>query len=319
MAKIAYLILAHQNPRHLGRLIGRLSSPSVAFFIHVDKKSPVDAFTYIRGENVHFMRRRKAVHWGDFSIVEATVLLLRAALAHEPRLERFVLLSGADYPLRSTGYIDDFFDQHREAEFMSLVPMPSEEQHKPLSWLTRYKPRPGAPNVNVLIRKALVRCGAIPKERDFRARLQDLVPYGGSTWWALSRRACEYIMDFIEHKPEVVRFFRHTHCPDETLFHTVLGNSEFLHRILPEVTYADWTAGGASPALISERHLDRFSPARRGRSGVGARSGEALFARKFSDESTEIAERLRKLIEDGEPVVAERYGGSRAQFMIGPG
>ncbi len=309
MAKIAYLILAHENPKHLGRLIERLSSPSAACFVHVDKKSPAGAFTHVRGENVHFTRKRKAVHWGDYSIVEATVLLLRAALAYEPRLERFVLLSGADYPLRSTDYIDEFFDQHRDAEFMTLVPMPSEEQHKPLSWLTRYKPRPGSHNVNVLVRKALVRCGAIPRERDFRARLQDLVPYGGSTWWALSRRACEYILDFIEQKPEVVKFFKHTHCPDEMLFHTVLGNSEFQHRILPEVTYADWTAGGASPALISERHLDSFSPARRARSGVGEGSGEALFARKFSDESTEIAERLRELIEDGEPVAAERYGG----------
>ena len=309
MAKIAYLILAHENPKHLGRLIERLSSPSVAFFIHVDRKSSADAFTHIRGENVHFLRRRVTVHWGDFSIVEATVLLLRASLAHEPRLERFVLLSGADYPLRSTDYIDEFFNGHRDAEFMSLVPMPSEEQHKPLSRLTRSKPRPGAHNVNILIRKALVRCGAIPRERDYRARLQDMVPYGGSTWWALTRRACEYIMEFVEQRPEVVRFYRHTHCPDEMLFHTVLGNSEFLHRILPEVTYADWTAGGPSPALISERHLDSFSPARRGRSGVGARSGEALFARKFSDETTEIAERLRELIEDGEPVAAERYGG----------
>ena len=49
----------------------------VEFFIHLDRKSPADAFTRIRGENVHFMRRRKAVHWGDFSIVQATVIGMR--------------------------------------------------------------------------------------------------------------------------------------------------------------------------------------------------------------------------------------------------
>ena len=305
MARIAYLVLAHDNPRHLGRLIERLSSPSAVCFIHVDRKSSADAFAHIGGGNVHFTRRRVAVHWGDFSIVEATLLLMRAALAHESRPSRFVLISGADYPLRSPDYIEEFFDRHGDDEFMHLVPMPSAQEGKPISRLTAYKARPGVAKINGLVRNALVRVGVVSRERDYRAHLRDLAPYGGSAWWALSREACEHVVRFCDRERRVVRFFKHTHAPDETLFHTILGNSAFRHRVRREVTYADWTAGGPSPAPISEHHLERFRSARSIRAGSASDGVEALFARKFSDESTEIAERLRQLIDGREARTAK--------------
>ena len=300
MAKIAYLILAHENPRHLGRLIDTLSSPAVVFFVHIDKKSPVEAFVDIRGENIHFTRKRVTVHWGDFSIVEATILLLRAALAHAPGLQRFVLISGADFPLRSAAQIESFFDDHVDAEFMHMVPMPSEHEGKPISRLTTYKARPGFMKINWLIRNALVRMGAVPRERDYRAHLRNLVPYGGSQWWALSREACEYMLAFVDRERRVVRFFEHTHCPDESFFQTVLGNSAFKSRVRREVTYADWTAGGRSPALFSERHIERLRATGSARPGDAPGAEELLFARKFSDESAGIVERLRQWIGNGD-------------------
>ena len=303
MANIAYLILAHEHPKHLGKLIDRLTSTAAVFFIHLDKKSPAAAFRHIRGENIHFTSKRKTVHWGDFSIVEATLLLLRAALAHPSRPQRFVLLSGADYPLHSAAYIEAFFERHGDTEYMGLTPMPSDEEDKPISRLTTYKARPGAAKINWLVRRALVRFGAIPKERDYRAHLKGITPYGGSMWWALSREACEYMLEFIDRERRMVRFFKHTHCPDESFFHTILGNSAYKNHMLREVTYADWTAGGRSPALFSEAHLERFREARGFSTSGGADAVPALFARKFSDESTEIAERLRQLIESGAPQI----------------
>jgi len=283
LARIAYLVLAHENPKHLARLVGSLSSESSAIFVHIDRKSPADAFTGIRGEHVHFARRRVAVHWGDFSIVEATLELMRTALAYEPRLERFVLISGADYPLRPAAEIEAFFDRHLDAEFMHLIPMPSEAEHKPISRLTTYKRRPGAARIAWLMRAALVRMGAVRRERDYRAHLRDLAPYGGSQWWALSREACEYILGFVARERQIVRFFRNTHCPDESFFQTILGNSDFRARTRRELTYTDWSAGGRSPALISAEHVDRLRA-----------SGEHLFARKFTDDSGDVVARLER-------------------------
>ena len=44
MVRIAYLILAHDRPAHLERLVQRLTAPGVAFFVHIDAKADQDAF-----------------------------------------------------------------------------------------------------------------------------------------------------------------------------------------------------------------------------------------------------------------------------------
>lgn len=36
--RIAYIILAHNYPEQLGRLISKLNKDDVSFFIHIDKK-----------------------------------------------------------------------------------------------------------------------------------------------------------------------------------------------------------------------------------------------------------------------------------------
>ena len=82
--KIAYLILAHNTPNHLRRLISALSTPSCAFFIHLDQKSSMEPFAGLAADNVHFTRERVPVYWGDFSQVEAILVLLRDAFA-DPR------------------------------------------------------------------------------------------------------------------------------------------------------------------------------------------------------------------------------------------
>ena len=66
--KIAYLILAHKNPRHLQRLINALQYDNTAFFIHVDAKvNNLDEFKLFKSfDNVYFIKRRVDVQWGAF-------------------------------------------------------------------------------------------------------------------------------------------------------------------------------------------------------------------------------------------------------------
>ena len=79
--RIAYLILAHNTPNHLARLVRALDSPNVDFFIHVDRKSDISRFRdRLSQPNVAFLKDRIAVYWGDFSDVEATVRLIKEAL-----------------------------------------------------------------------------------------------------------------------------------------------------------------------------------------------------------------------------------------------
>jgi hypothetical protein len=81
---IAYLLLAHGNPAHLQRLIARLRSDGTAFFIHVDKKADQRLFAHLKADDVTLLPAPVAVHWGDFSQVEAILLLMKTALAAGP-------------------------------------------------------------------------------------------------------------------------------------------------------------------------------------------------------------------------------------------
>jgi hypothetical protein len=299
--KIAYLIVAHNNPMHLLRLIRALSSSSSSFFVHIDRKSNLDDFTNINGDNVYISQERIPDYWVDFSQVEATLVLLRMALADQRRFDYFVLLSGTDYPLRSVPYIESFFERNEGKEFMNIVPMPCEAVGKPISRLTTYFPRPGYPISKIVkfVRQQLVKIGALPIERDYKSYLRNLVPYAGSAWWALSREACEYIQSFVANERRVVNFFKNTGCPDESFFQTILGNSPYKARIQTNLTYTDWSDGGDSPAYIAEKHTEFFesTPSVTMESAFGV--GEALFARKFSDQAGHIVARIDRLIREG--------------------
>ncbi|HEV2146718.1 MAG TPA: beta-1,6-N-acetylglucosaminyltransferase [Longimicrobiaceae bacterium] len=290
--KIAYLVLAHDNPKHLERLAGALSSRSSAVFVHIDRRSSLDRFSNLPRDSVHVSRERIPVYWGDFSQVDAILLLLRSALSARDRFDYFVLLSGTDYPLQPAAYIESFFERNRGREFMNIVRMPCEAAGKPISRLTTYRPRPDASRVTRFGRKLLVRTGVIPARRDYEPHLRGLAPYAGSTWWALSRDACTYILSFADTERRVVEFFEHTVCPDESFFQTILGNSPFRERIERNLTYADWSAGGDSPAYLTEQHLELFEASAHVTLDDVYGVGEALFARKFRDEAADLVVRL---------------------------
>lgn len=106
--KIAYLVFAYQNPQLLKRTIDRLSFENCTFFIHIDKKYDIDAFSPIRAANVVFSDRRIPVYWAEYSGVQAILLLLRQAMNDPQHYDYFILLSGSEYPLRSCRYIRRF-------------------------------------------------------------------------------------------------------------------------------------------------------------------------------------------------------------------
>jgi hypothetical protein len=215
-----------------------------------------------------------------------------------------VLLSGADYPLRPCSEIEDFLIRHPRAEFMNMVEMPSVAKSKPISRLTTYRRRPGLPGlIAAATRKGLVMVGVIPKARNYRRVLGEIRPFAGSQWWALTRSACEYILEFARRRPDVMRFFENTHCPDEMVFQTIIGNSPFAARVRRNITYTDWSAGGPSPGSITARHIAMFQanlPMMMDDEDYG--SGMALFCRKVTDMA--VADQFDALLSEAQHAAA---------------
>jgi hypothetical protein len=293
--KIAYLILTHRNPKLLKRVIQVLSSESSAFFVHIDLKADIRQFSGIGGDNVFISEPRIPVYWAEFSNIEAELQLIRQALDSPIDCDYFVFMQGSDYPLRSRAYIQRFLERSRGCEFMSMVRMPA--PGFPLSKINTLRFTSDKP-VRRFASRALAKFGLA--QRDYRKHLGSLDPYAGDACWTLSRDACQYIVEFAADNPHVGSYFRDTYVPEESFFHTILGNSRFRSRTRRSLLYRDWPVPGHHPALLSELHLAFFE--RQAKVWVEDQfgSGEALFARKFSDDRLDLVERIDEMIDQKE-------------------
>jgi Core-2/I-Branching enzyme len=291
--KIAYLILAHTNPRLIKKAVECLSCEDVSFFIHIDAKIPVNRFDSIRGKNVFFVDKRIAVYWGEFSQTEAIFLLIQQALAAPQGYDYLVLLSGSDFPLRSGRHIRSFLERNQGGEFITMFKLPAPGM--PISRLNTVR-FPSTRPVLRFVFRALAKFGLA--QRDYRRYLGDLQPYSGHTWWALSRESCEYIIEFREKHSEVAAFFENTFASDEMLIHTILGNSRFRSRIRRHLVYEDWPAEGPRrhPKMITAEHVDLFESQDEVVAPDLHGPGEMLFARKFSDDDLHLVERVEQMI-----------------------
>jgi hypothetical protein len=289
--KIAYLMLVHSNPQVQKRAIETLSCDGCGFFIHVDAKSDIRQFSGIGGEHVTFIEPRIPVYWGEYSQVHATMLLIRQALRHSANYDYLVLLQGADYPLQSGRYIREFFAANRGAEFLSMVKIPSPGY--PLTKINKLE----YPAERLLLQFAARAAGKVGlAQRDYRKHLVGLQAYAGDASWILSTEACRYIVEFAAQNPHVEQYFQNTESSDEMFFHTILGNSPFRLRMKRSLLYRDYPPTLSHPALLTEKHVQFFASQKKVLVEDEWGPGELLFARKFSDQTLHVIDRMDEMI-----------------------
>lgn len=276
--KIAYLILAHDNPKHLYRLVQSLRHENAVIFIHIDRKSNIEDFAASKiFPEVVFISERVKVYWGGFSMIKATLNLLSAAFSHH-RFDCFQLLSNSDYPVKSNAFIMAALTRSN-AQHIECMKMPL--SHKPLSRLENFTLEGGRNKhgLKAKLIRAINRCLAAfarQHKRNYKKHLGDLQLYGGSQWWILTHACVKYILDFLQKHPSYLKAFHYSFCPDEIFFQTIVMNSPFRTNVKDSLTYADWTRPeykpqDSPPAEIEEHHLE-----------VIKEKKHILFARKFS-------------------------------------
>src|SRR5258707_1643188 len=181
--------------------------------------------------------------------------------------------------------LEAYFRQYRGSEFINMVAMPSEAASKPLSRLTDYKSRPGIiGKLTAQVRRVLAKAGIISRARDYKTYLGGLTPYGGSTWWALTRDACAYIQNFVARNPRILKFFAHNLLSDEMFFQAILANSPFKNKARRNLTYTEWSHGDdPHPSNIEMRHVELIRSEKVLRVNDVYGQGELLFVRKVID------------------------------------
>lgn len=283
----AVVVLAHDKPRQLRRLIDALDVP---IFLHIDANTPEilhGAMTEGLPSRVRILPRLRA-GWGAFALVEAELSGYRAALA-ETTAEHVVLLSGADYPLASTADIAAELAAHPGRSFVSFHDFPQ----------LRWGLMGGYDRFIFWHRPWRGRRLWIPVPRPWP---RDLRPSGGSQSKILARPHIERLLDVLDRRPDILRFFRSVWIPDETLIASILSSPKLCPGWAEERTgsshrfYIDWPGARAkNPAWLTDADLPALLAAAR------SRDEPALFARKFSDDSSFLTARIDEELRTGDP------------------
>ncbi len=280
--KQVFLIAAHKDPAQLNALVERLRDEDFLIYVHLDAKGAIEP------ADVHpaaqLVARRVAVHWGCFSQVEATLNSLEQIVAEVPEFDKVLFLSAQDFPLLSNAALKSALAALQRHELLDTAPIGRGPGQWAAAYRYQYFYRQDAGRALrlacSLANRAMRACG-------LRRRMPGgLQPHGGSSWWALSRDCVRDVLARVRREPGLLRFFRSVSCADELFFQTLVMNSRFRERVLPEnFRYVQWPQRGArNPKILDEHDFERIA------------ASKAHFCRKIdSRASAALLQRLEAL------------------------
>jgi len=118
MAKIAYILLCHKDPEGIIAQAQRLTAAGDFISIHFDARAKREDYEKIRAAlsangSVTFAARRLKCGWGGWSLVDASLEAVKAAVEAFPRATHFYMLSGDCMPIafldrEELDYIESF-------------------------------------------------------------------------------------------------------------------------------------------------------------------------------------------------------------------
>jgi hypothetical protein len=311
MAKIAFILLCHKDPDAIIQQAQQLTAVGDFIAIHFDARAPLEAFEKIRtsladNPNVAFAKKRIKCGWGEWSLVQATLYAVKAAVDAFPRATHFYMVSGDCMAIKSAKYAHKFLDDNDVDYVESFDYFESE-------WI-----KAGFKEERLIYRHFF-------NERTQKRRFYwsfwfqrkfgitrevptDLQVMIGSQWWVLRRRTIEWILDFTKKRKDVMRFFKTTWIPDETFFQTIVRHlvpgNEIQTRTMTFLMFTDY----GMPVTFYNDHYDLLL------------SQDSLFARKISPEAKELKERLGKLYASGrDDFKISNEGRGLFKFLTGRG
>lgn len=233
--KIAYLILVHEDPMFVERLSRRLTNNSNNHcFIHADAKTRNfdDLIKASSDAKIHWIANRIPVYWGGYSIVLATLSLLEESIRY--RFDRYVIFHGGVYPLFDNEYITAFFETNNNVEFINAVDESTGKRKDGFRYATKnYLDRPNVikrikNKMNIIYWNSMLP----QKDADCMVEYDGIKHhiYRGWGHFAITHELAEYIISFSNKHPEYNQFFKYVYVPDESYFHTIVYNSEFIKR-----------------------------------------------------------------------------------------
>lgn len=262
-----YVILAHNSPESLKRLILRLSQKKSYFVIHIDKSIDIAPFINITKdiERCHYTNKRYVTHWGSFALVEATLQAFEYTRTILRKRQRIILLSGADYPIKSTVFIDKYLESHKDTIFINYEEIPLKRWYN----------------------------GGILRFPAYSEIKKEINIYGGSQWFSIPPKALTILFRFLNYNPSFLEYFRHVSIPDESFFQTLFlncGHPYILNNLRNHnLHHIKWDYPYLHPRIFTAKYFNQL------------KKSKSLFSRKFNPkESDEILSKLDLIIKSTE-------------------
>ena len=311
MAQIAYILLCHKDVASIIAQARQLTAMGDVMAIHFDARAPQADYDQLcdalaDNPNVVLPRKRVKCGWGEWSLVNATLKAIEAAVEAFPRATHFQMISGDCMPIKTGEYIRSYLDEHdvdyiESNDFFESNWIKTGFKEERLIYRHWFNERGQAKlfygSYNLQKRLKLTR--SIPG---------DLNMMIGSQWWCLRRRTIEAILDFAAARRDVIRFFRTTWIPDETFFQTLVRHlvpeTEIENRALTFLMFSDY----GMPVSFYNDHYDMLL------------AQEYLFARKISPEAHQLKSRLGTLYtQSGVDFRVSNEGRRLYEFLTGQG
>ena len=311
MAKIAFILLCHKDPEAVIQQAKQFTAVGDYISIHFDARAPLAHFEKIKkalygNPNVVFAKKRIKCGWGEWSLVQATLHAVEAAVEAFPRATHFYMVSGDCMSIKSAKYAHAFLDADDVDYIESFDFFESdwiktgfkEERLIYRHWFNERTRKWWFYNSFWAQRR-------LGLTREIPSDMQIMI---GSQWWCLRRRTVEWVLNFTRDRKDVMRFFKTTWIPDETFFQTVVRHvvpsDEIRNRTLTFLMFTDY----GMPVTFYNDHYDLLL------------AQDGLFARKISTEATELKARLGTLYASGrDDFKISNKGRNLFQFLTGRG
>jgi hypothetical protein len=286
MARIAFVLLCHKDAEAVARQVGHLTAAGDRVAVHFDGRAPQAEYarlrTALKGDpGVVFAARRVKCAWGGWSLVQATLEALRAALRAFPEATHFYMISGDCAPIKTAEHAHAFLEKSAADHIESV-------DFHTSGWIKTGMREERLIYRHVFNERSHKRLFYASLELQKRLGLRrappaDLEMMIGSQWWCLRRSTVEKVMDFCARRRDVMRFFRTTWIPDETFFQTLVRHlvpgTEIRARPPTFLMFTDY----GMPAVFYNDHHDLLL------------AQDYLFARKISPDAHDLKARLGAL------------------------
>ena len=220
--KHVYLIMAHNEPYILERLLKLIDYKDNDIFLHIDKKASnlkkEEISNWVKESNLYFVPRMD-LRWGTNSQINCTLNLLELAVNHK-HYDYYHLISGVDLPLKSQKEIHDFFKKNSGKEFIHFYRHDAIDERR-LERVKYYHLFNGNLRSKSRIKKLIsskLYYNTLKIEKMLKVnRVKNKKYMFGANWFSITDNLARYVLS----KEDYIRKrYKYTMCADEIFLQT---------------------------------------------------------------------------------------------------